>query len=253
MIIPIGILVVLALAAPALAQEPERAEPPVLPPVVVTAPPPVAASSEVLIPGRDFELRPQGRPADVVRLIPGFVISQHQGGGKAEQYFLRGFDADHGTDVALFVDGMPVNLRSHAHGQGYADLHFLIPETVKLVDGLKGPYFVEFGDFATAGAVNFLTKDLVDANTVEVAGGTYYALSLFNNFTTFLGRPANGDEIKQRERRVLAGVDTQYAHRSTPLGVNVTTTGALEYRLDTPHIVLAKTAERHLLDRVQDA
>src|SRR3989475_13087099 len=105
------------------------------------------------------------------RLIPGFVISQHQGGGKAEQYFLRGCDADHGTDVALFVDGMPVNLRSHAHGQGYADLHFLIPETVKLVDGLKGPYFVEFGDFATAGAVNFVTKDLVDANTVEGAGG----------------------------------------------------------------------------------
>src|SRR2546426_2306748 len=78
---------------PAQDQPPPEA-PPVLPPVVVTAPPPVAASSEVLIPGRDFELRPQGRPADVVRLIPGFVISQHQGGGKAEQYFLRGFDAD---------------------------------------------------------------------------------------------------------------------------------------------------------------
>src|SRR5881296_1645614 len=152
MIIPIGILVVLALAAPALAQEPERAEPPTLPPITVTAPPPVAASSEVLIPGRDFELRPHGRPADVVRLIPGFVISQHQGGGKAEQYFLRGFDADHGTDVALFVDGLPVNLRSHAHGQGYADLHFLIPETVQRLEGFKGPYFVEFGDFATAGA-----------------------------------------------------------------------------------------------------
>ena len=76
----------------------------------------------------------------MVRLIPGFVISQHQGGGKAEQYFLRGFDADHGT--------------------------------VKLVDGLKGPYFVEFGDFATAGAVNFVTKDLVDANTVACPGGS---------------------------------------------------------------------------------
>src|SRR2546425_1223924 len=261
--------------------QPPPEAPAVLPPVVVTAPPPVAASSEVLIPGRDFELRPQGRPADVVRLIPGFVISQHQGGGKAEQYFLRGFDADHGTDVALFVDGMPVNLRSHAHGQGYADLHFLIPETVKLVDGLKGPYFVEFGDFATAGAVNFVTKDLVDANTVEVAGGmfntqryltllsptrdalkrlvaidaygTYSSLSLFNNFPFFLNDPDHGDEINQRDRRVLAGVDTQYAHRSEPLGVSVTTTGGLQYRLDTPHIVLANTAERHLLDRVQDA
>src|SRR5207244_11048652 len=124
--------------------------------VTVTAPAPVSASSETLVPGRDCALRPQGRPADVVRLIPGFVISQHQGGGKAEQYFLRGFDADHGTDVALFVDGLPVNLRSHAHGQGYADLHFLIPETVQRLDGFKGPYFVVFGDFPTAGAFNFV-------------------------------------------------------------------------------------------------
>src|SRR5438034_7359865 len=367
---------------PALQQEapsppPLEEQPSSLAPVVVTAPPPVSSSSEVFIPGKDFELLPQGRPADLLRLIPGFVISQHQGGGKAEQYLLRGFDADHGTDVALFVDGLPVNLRSHAHGQGYADLHFLIPETVARLDCFKGPCFVEYGDFAPVGAVKFVLRDLVDANTVEVAGGmfntqryltllsptrdalkrivaidayrsdgpfehgngyerfnifakasaslaegmdlslwashyradwhgsgqiplravreglisrfgaidpneggqtqrtnlnldwrwrpserqllsvhaygTYYSLSLFNNFTFFLNDPANGDEINQRDRRVLAGVDTQYAHRSTPLGVNVTTTGGLEYRLDTPHIVLAKTAERHLLDRVQDA
>ena len=70
-------------------------------------------------------------------------MSQHQGGGKSEQYILRGFDADHGTDVALFVGGLPVNLRSRAHGQGHADLHFLIPETLKRVDVYKGPYFVE--------------------------------------------------------------------------------------------------------------
>jgi hypothetical protein len=145
----------------------------VLPPVVVTAPPPISASSEVFIPGRDFELRPQGRPADVLRLVPGFVISQHQGGGKAEQYLLRGFDADHGTDVALFIDGLPVNLRSHAHGQGYADLHFLIPELVQRLDGFKGPYFVEFGDFATAGAFNFVMRDTVDENYAEAAGGSF--------------------------------------------------------------------------------
>jgi hypothetical protein len=101
------------------------------------------------------------------------VISQHQGGGKAEQYFLRGFDADHGTDVALFIDGLPVNLRSHAHGQGYADLHFLIPETVQRLDGFKGPYFVEFGDFATAGAFNFVMRDTVDENYAEAAGGSW--------------------------------------------------------------------------------
>jgi len=139
----------------------------VLPPVVVTAPSGVSSSSEQLIPGKDFEVRPEGRPADVLRLVPGLVISQHQGGGKAEQYLIRGFDADHGTDIALFVDGLPVNLRSHAHGQGYADLHFLIPETVKLVDVVKGPYFPEYGDFATAAAANFVTKDVVDENRVE--------------------------------------------------------------------------------------
>jgi len=119
-------------------QPPPPSESLVLPPLLVTAPPPVSSSSEQLIPGQTFEVRPQGRPADVLRLIPGLVISQHQGGGKAEQYLLRGFDADHGTDIAVFVDGLPVNMRSHAHGQGYADLHFLIPETVKLVDALKG-------------------------------------------------------------------------------------------------------------------
>src|SRR5207253_7317448 len=160
-------------APPKTQETSPRPEESILPPVVVTAPPPVSASSEVFIPGRDFELRPQGRPADVLRLVPGLVISQHQGGGKAEQYFLRGFDADHGTDVALFIDGLPVNLRSHAHGQGYADLHFLIPETVKQAEVFKGPYVVEFGDFATAGAVRFETRDVVEENVVEATGGMF--------------------------------------------------------------------------------
>jgi outer membrane cobalamin receptor len=167
-------LLLVLVAAPAAAQPPPATtDETALPPVVVTAPPPVSASSEVFIPGQDFELRPQGRPGDVLRLVPGLVISQHQGGGKAEQYFLRGFDADHGTDVALFVDGLPVNLRSHAHGQGYADLHFLIPETVLRLDGFKGPYFVEYGDFATAGAFNFVLRDVVEENLVEAAGGMF--------------------------------------------------------------------------------
>ena len=156
------------------AQEPSRSvSDAILAPVIVTAPPPMAASSELLIPGQDFELLPHGRPADVLRLVPGLIMSQHQGGGKAEQYMLRGFDADHGTDVALFVDGMPVNLRTHAHGQGYADLHFLIPETIKQVDAFKGPYYVEYGDFATAGAIDFVTLDTVPEDLVEAAGGSF--------------------------------------------------------------------------------
>jgi outer membrane receptor protein involved in Fe transport len=160
-------------AAIRVAEGQEAPAPPVLEPVVVSAPLPAEASSELFIPGKNFELRPQGRPADILRLVPGLVIGQHMGGGKAEQYFLRGFDADHGTDVALFVDGMPVNLRSHAHGQGYADLHFLIPETLLQVDATKGPYFVEYGDFDTAGAVNFITRDFVPENIAEIAGGSW--------------------------------------------------------------------------------
>src|SRR5262245_37276373 len=179
--VPVGWILSLVLTGTAMAQtpapgapgQPESPPEAVLAPVVVTAPPPVSSSSEMLIPGRDFELRPQGRPADVLRYVPGLILGQHQGGGKSEQYILRGFDADHGTDVALFVDGLPINLRSHAHGQGYADQHFVIPETLKQVDAFKGPYFVEFGDFATAGAFNFVTLDTVPENVLEAAGGSW--------------------------------------------------------------------------------
>src|SRR5262249_30877315 len=145
----------------------------VLEPVVVSAPPPAASSSEQVIPGKGFELRRQGRPADILRVVPGFVVSQHQGGGKAAQYFLRGFDADHGTDVGFFLDNMPINLRSHAHGQGYTDLHFMIPETLKQVDVFKGPYWVEYGDFSTAAAINFITRDGVTEDIVQAAGGNW--------------------------------------------------------------------------------
>lgn len=376
-VLPVAVVSALLASSAAAAQGPETPAPvPVLPPVTVTAPPPVASSSEQIIPGRDFELRPQGRPADVLRLIPGLIIGQHQGGGKAEQYLIRGFDADHGTDLAIFVDGLPVNLRSHAHGQGYADLHFLIPETVRAVDVLKGPYFPEYGDFDTAGVVAFLTRDYVEENTLEVAGGsfntqrylalvsptrdalktfaafegyrndgpfdhpngylrfnlfakasaniaegmklslwashyraewhgsgeiptravrsalidrfgsidpneggvtqrtnlnldyswqlsdaqrlsahayvTYYALSLFNDFTFFLNDPEHGDMINQRDRRFLAGFDTQYEIKSRPIGMPLTSTAGLQYRIDTPHVVRANAIQRHQVGRVQD-
>jgi outer membrane receptor protein involved in Fe transport len=369
-------VIVALLAMPAAAQTPEPPAPVVLPPVVVEAPPPVSASSDVLVPSRDFELRPQGRPADIIRLVPGLIISQHQGGGKSEQYFLRGFDADHGTDVAVFVDGMPVNLRSHAHGQGYADLHFLIPETVRRIEAVKGPYHAELGDFATAGAVNFVTLDTVDENLAQVAGGMfgtqryltlisptrdalktlvavegfvsdgpteraqnyqrfnlfakataslaenldasvwishmrgawwasgeiparavrtglidrfgaidnseggdtqrsaanlmlrwrpsqqetvtvqasaqYYALNLFSNFTFFLNDPAHGDGILQADARWVAWLDARYERRGTPAGVPITATAGVQYRADTPHVVLGTQSDRHRLARTQD-
>ena len=135
---------------------------------------PVAASSQQFIPDKELLLQPQGRTAQVLRLIPGFLAVEHSGGGgKADQYFLRGFDADHGTDVAFFTDGMPINLRSHAHGQGYTDLNFLIPETVEGVDVSKGAYLPEYGDFATAGAVNFKTRQVVQEGLVQATGGQF--------------------------------------------------------------------------------
>jgi outer membrane receptor protein involved in Fe transport len=110
----------------------------------------------------------------VLRLIPGFIAVEHSGGaGKADQYFLRGFDADHGTDVAFFADGMPINLRSHAHGQGYTDLNFIIPETIEGLDVYKGAYLPEYGDFSTAGAVNFRTRAVVKEGVVQSAGGQF--------------------------------------------------------------------------------
>ena len=119
---------------------------------------PISAASSSEVRDRDFALRPIGSVQDILRVTPGLVMVQHSGGGKANQYFLRGFDADHGTDVALSIDGIPVNMVSHAHGQGFADTNFIIPETVERVEISKGPYFASQGDFATAGAVNLVTR-----------------------------------------------------------------------------------------------
>jgi outer membrane receptor protein involved in Fe transport len=119
---------------------------------------PISAASSSDVRDRDFALRPIGSVQDILRVTPGLVMVQHSGGGKANQYFLRGFDADHGTDLALSVDGIPINMVSHAHGQGFADTNFIIPETVERVEITKGPYFANQGDFATAGAVNLVTR-----------------------------------------------------------------------------------------------
>jgi hypothetical protein len=112
-------------------------------------------------------------PADVLRGVTGLVIAQHAGGGKSDQYLIRGFDADHGTDVQMSVDGVPVNMVSHAHGQGYADLHFLIPETIEHIDVHKGPYYAEFGNLATAGAVQLVTRDRFDRSFVRMQAGSF--------------------------------------------------------------------------------
>ncbi len=124
----------------------------------VTSQRPISAASSFAVRDREFSLRPIASVQDLLRVTPGLVMVQHSGGGKANQYFLRGFDSDHGTDLALSIDGVPINMVSHAHGQGYSDTNFIIPEVVERVEVTKGPYFAAQGDFATSGAVNLVSR-----------------------------------------------------------------------------------------------
>ncbi len=126
----------------------------------------------------DLDLNPVRNTQELMRLVPGLFIAQHAGGGKAEQIFLRGFDVDHGTDVEVSVDGMPVNMVSHAHGQGYADAHFIIPETINNIDFGAGPYYTSHGNLNTAGYVAFSTYNNIPASRIQVEGGR------FNTFRT---------------------------------------------------------------------
>jgi len=121
----------------------------------------------------NVHIQPVNSSQEVLRQVPGLFIGQHAGGGKAEQIFLRGFDIDHGTDIALTVDGLPINMVSHAHGQGYADLHFIIPETIDNIDFGKGPYYADQGNFNTAGYVDFKTKNTVEHSTIKAELGQF--------------------------------------------------------------------------------
>ena len=129
------------------------------------------SSSQGAVTARQLDARPIMRSGEVLETVPGVVISKHSGEGKANQYYLRGFNLDHGTDFATTVAGMPVNLPTHGHGQGYSDLNFLIPELVSGVQYEKGPYFVDQGDFATAGSANINYVNALDAAIVRVSGG----------------------------------------------------------------------------------
>ncbi|KQP16797.1 TonB-dependent receptor [Methylobacterium sp. Leaf93] len=122
---------------------------------------PALTSSSGVITGKALNDRPVTRPGEVLEAVPGLIVTQHSGEGKANQYFLRGFNLDHGSDIAITIDGMPANMRTHGHGQGYADINFLIPELVGAVEFHKGPYFARDGDFASAGSVRIDTIDAV--------------------------------------------------------------------------------------------
>ncbi|MCS0629513.1 TonB-dependent receptor [Telluria mixta] len=128
--------------------------------------------------------RPTLRTGELLEFVPGMIVTQHSGDGKANQYFLRGFNLDHGSDFATFVDGMPVNMRTHAHGQGYADLNFLIPELVQRIDYKKGTYFAGEGDFASAGTARFRIGDKLPAGlaSLSLGSGGYRRALLADSF-----------------------------------------------------------------------
>ena len=132
-----------------------------------------AAATEGSVSGADLLIRPMFKTAELLESMPGMVAVQHSGSGKANQYFLRGFNLDHGTDYTAIVDGMPLNLRSHGHGQGYLDVNGLIPETVERIDYRKGPYRADLGDFSVAGASFISTIDRLDRSYVSAETGRF--------------------------------------------------------------------------------
>jgi len=132
-----------------------------------------AAASEKIISGKAINERPISRVGEALEVVPGLIVTQHSGEGKANQYFLRGYNLDHGTDLAIFVDGMPVNMRTHGHGQGWADINFLIPELIDSALVRKGPYYADEGDFSSAGAVHLDYVRAFDGTYLSATGGSF--------------------------------------------------------------------------------
>jgi TonB dependent receptor/Carboxypeptidase regulatory-like domain/TonB-dependent Receptor Plug Domain len=138
------------------------------------------SASQGTVGATEIQDRPILRSGEILETIPGLIVTQHAGGGKANQYFLRGFNLDHGTDFAIFLDGMPLNLPSHAHGEGYADMGTVIPELVERIDFEKGPYYANIGNYGSAGAASVVFFKTLPENFIVVEGGMYgYGRAVF--------------------------------------------------------------------------
>ena len=151
------------------------------------------SASEGVISQIDIYKRPLQRPGDILEAVPGLIVTQHSGSGKSNQLYLRGFNLDHGTDFATWIDGMPVNMRSHGHGQGYTDINFLIPEIIEEMSFVKGPYHSEIGDFSSVGGVHIQTIDQLDNQSIKAGFGE-------NGFNRILAMGST-----ERESEVIIG------------------------------------------------
>jgi len=146
------------------------------------------AASQGTIRAELLKSRPALRPGEVLEFVPGVIVTQHSGDGKANQYFLRGFNLDHGTDFATTVNGLPVNMPTHAHGQGYSDLNFLIPELVDRIEYRKGPYFAKNGDFSAAGSADILYRTTLDESFATLTLGQRQYQRLVGGGSTDVGQ-----------------------------------------------------------------
>jgi hypothetical protein len=163
-----------------------------------------SAASQGAITAAQLDARPVMRAGEVLETVPGMIISQHSGEGKANQYYLRGFNLDHGTDFSTTVAGVPVNTPTGAHAHGYADISFLIPELVSGVQFKKGPYFADEGDFSAAGAANINYVNQLDRPVIRMSGGNDGWVRLFGAASPRVGRgvPARGPRVEPQRRSV---------------------------------------------------
>ncbi len=129
------------------------------------------SASQGYLSAEEINLQPLLRPGDMLELVPGLIVTQHSGTGKSNQMFLRGFNLDHGTDFATWIDGMPINMPSHGHGQGYTDLNFIMPELIESLEFRKGPYYADVADFSSAGAAFFSTPAKLDSRIIKAGVG----------------------------------------------------------------------------------
>ena len=163
--------------------------------------PPIAASEQEFS-GAQLTAQPASRTGEILEATPGLIVTQHSGEGKANQYFLRGFNLDHGTDLAITVDGMPVNMRTHGHGQGYADTNFIIPELIQSMRVRKGPYYADEGDFSSAGSLRINYADRLDRQMVSA---TYGSFGYTRGFAAGSTKVGEGNVLAAVEGNIYSG------------------------------------------------
>ena len=173
-------------------------------------------ASQITVSGEELNARPVTRPGEVLEAVPGLIVTQHSGEGKANQYFLRGYNLDHGTDLAIYVDDVPVNMRTHAHGQGYADLNWLMPETINSLEIRKGPYFADEGDFASVGNLHIGLIDSVPKAIAQLTAGSFGYRRIFGMDSAKAGDGTAAGRGRSRHLRRALGQSGRHAQAQRP-------------------------------------